>query len=784
MKLNLLPQSLMNYILPVLLIIVVGRVEFLKGFPNISDYENLYGKLMELKTDPNKYAYVKNISFQRDVAKFDLHEGQIFLLSPIQNRVIGALFLGKGVFYASPPTEIEKKQLYRFYETDQLEKEFNMLFLIFADSTLEELEKHLTFTTGKMNEDGNDHVKYCLKFLSDRNGKYFDSNILKFILNDERNNYFYAHFSEKRNKPLCFKFNPYDVEEISLMHRVSYFDNDENFETICQFHKQADYFSGKNLANEKKDQIKIIHYKIESTIEENLDFSAITEVEFTALKSGQKWINFNMFSDMVVDSAFWENEKNVNFFKYKNNSTLWIRCDSILEEHCIRKLKLFYHGDILERDEMGWIYIKNSIGWYPRSAMRLPATFELNFQTPNDLTFVSVGKRMHSEVGDKMITTRWITPKPIRNVSFNLGKYKSFELKDERIPPVTICMSEYGHQDITHVLGKRGVLSGKDMEKQVGADVANSLAFFEHVFGSSQVEHFYATETPYLHGEAFPGLIHLAWTTFQRTGSEGYDEIFRAHEVAHQWWGIGVDFKTYHDQWLSEGFAEYAGLWYMQTVLKDNEKFFDVLKDYRKAILGNRKDIFGSGQEAGPIWLGYRTSSSETKGDYDLIIYKKGAWVLHMLRNMMLDLKTMNEDAFTNMIRDFYKTYEGKKASTEDFQKVVEKHVGGDMDWYFKQWVYRTDTPIYRYSYQTDKQPDGKFLVRFRVKQEEVPDYFKMYMTIKVEFENNREVYLRVFLDGPETAFALPLLPLELKKIEFNALESVLCEVKKEEWDN
>ena len=29
--------------------------------------------------------------------------------------------------------------------------------------------------------------------------------------------------------------------------------------------------------------------------------------------------------------------------------------------------------------------------------------------------------------------------------------------------------------------------------------------------------------------------------------TQGDDEVFRAHEVAHQWWGIGVDFTSYHD---------------------------------------------------------------------------------------------------------------------------------------------------------------------------------------------------------------------------------------------
>ena len=35
-----------------------------------------------------------------------------------------------------------------------------------------------------------------------------------------------------------------------------------------------------------------------------------------------------------------------------------------------------------------------------------------------------------------------------------------------------------------------------------------------------------------------------------------------SHETAHQWWGNIVAWRSYRDQWLSEGFAEYSGVLY------------------------------------------------------------------------------------------------------------------------------------------------------------------------------------------------------------------------------
>jgi aminopeptidase N len=286
-----------------------------------------------------------------------------------------------------------------------------------------------------------------------------------------------------------------------------------------------------------------------------------------------------------------------------------------------------------------------------------------------------------------------------------------------------------------------------------------------------------------MHGEAFPGLVHLSWVTFQQIDYEGQDEIFRAHEVAHQWWGISVDFKTYHDQWLSEGFSEYCGLWYLLIVKEDSEMFFDVLEKWRDEIINNREYLFGSGQEAGPICLGYRTNSTATKGDYDLIIYKKGAFVLHMLRGMLLNLKTMNEDRFENMMKDYFKTYFGKSASTEDFLKIVSKHFGGDMSWFFDQYVYGTDIPLYEFAYKTERTKDDKYLITCRVVQKNVDENFKMYVPLKIILDDDRIARVRVEVTGKEKIFQLPLLPEEPDEIIFNDLESVLCEVDYVDWN-
>jgi hypothetical protein len=396
---------------------------------------------------------------------------------------------------------------------------------------------------------------------------------------------------------------------------------------------------------------------------------------------------------------------------------------------------------------------------------------------------VSVGENISNESDDDdMITSIWSTKYPVRNASFNIGHYDVEEIEEENTPPVNVYMSEGGHSMIANYLAKQGVLSSLDLES-VGFDISNSFKFFTHLFGETPISKVYATEIPYSHGEAFPGLLHLSWLTYQGTSYNGEAQQFRAHEVAHQWWGIQVEYDTYHDKWLSEGLADYSGLWYMHATLNDNKVFFDMLDNWKERILSNRVYIFGQGQQAGPISLGYRTNSKETSGDFDLIIYKKSAWVFHMLRIMLMDLNNYTDDKFIGLLQDYYNTYKGKSASTQDFIRLTSKHFNEDMNWFFNQWIYGTSIPTYKFAYKVSKTIDGKYKARCRVTQENVPPNFRMYVNLKIDFGEDRHAMLRVNVDGGTTEFDLPILPLEPEDIIFNDLNSVLCEVEYEDWN-
>src|SRR5260370_20788620 len=212
----------------------------------------------------------------------------------------------------------------------------------------------------------------------------------------------------------------------------------------------------------------------------------------------------------------------------------------------------------------------------------------------------------------------------------------------------------------------------------------------------------------------------------------------------------------------------------MQAILNDNEKYLKRLRESRGEIRHERG-------KAAPIGLGTRAAES-WHGNYALITYQKGAWVLQMVRNMLLDTRTMNEDRFMAMMHDFYETYRGKRATTLDFQRVVERHVGQSMDWFFNEWVYGTDLPTYTFAWKADRDSRGTgYTAHLRVRQTDVPGSFGMYVPLLIKFEQG-EALIRMLVRGPSTE-AVVHLPAAPKTMELNPLESVLAEVKTEGWD-
>jgi aminopeptidase N len=78
------------------------------------------------------------------------------------------------------------------------------------------------------------------------------------------------------------------------------------------------------------------------------------------------------------------------------------------------------------------------------------------------------------------------------------------------------------------------------------------------------------------------------------------------------------------------------------------------------------------------------------------LVYQKGAWILHMLRQQM------GTEMFWRGIRDYYRQYMNATTSTDQFRQVMEWTSGQDLTWFFRQWLNRPGVPALSGSWHYD----------------------------------------------------------------------------------
>ena len=153
-------------------------------------------------------------------------------------------------------------------------------------------------------------------------------------------------------------------------------------------------------------------------------------------------------------------------------------------------------------------------------------------------------------------------------------------------------------------------------------------------------------------------------------------ETLLSHEIAHQWFGNMATEKSFAHIWLSEGFATYMTILYMENK-HGADTARNILEDARQQVLA-----FAQTNEHPVV--------DDTKDYMELLnanSYQKGGWILHMLR------RQLGDSIFWKSIRSYYAAYAGKNADTKDLQHIFEKVSGKDLSTFFQQWLYTPGIP-------------------------------------------------------------------------------------------
>lgn len=737
------------------------------------------------------------LRWQVDTAVWHLQSGRIWLQRPTgSGHVTGFVFEGSGRFRMTVPDPVELRQLRRFAEDpglEELEESFDSMvvrgFGLPPFAALPDATNAAGWTANSVARDRHDHWLTLRLFDVDARvlaalGRLEDEYLLADMRTRERGWLTYEFDAQRPEEIAVDWFNPsYRVLEGWLsLDRPE--DRDARGRPSRRLATTADLkhvelrADLRRFANESPQgaaKVRPVDARIQARLELEL------------ARGGDRVLQLFLHPWAKVERVSDDRGTELEFLRHhigKRSSAIERKVyDNSLVVLFDRPLRADDPLSLEVSFELELIGYAPGRGWYPsvsfpgsgladRHTARLELTCRDSFQ-------VRATGRLEGETTAKGLrTTTWTIDRPLKMMSFVFAKRHHEEIFPGARNREVAAFSSLG-----------GFVSPERI-RELGTDVLASLEFFQELFASDIPEaRLYAALIPAVHGQAFDGLLHIGDVS-TLTGRVAEQELFRAHEVAHLWWGHELGWHGYRDQWLSEGFAHYSAMMFVEAAVERGRRYFDeMLKSYSDELTGSIESRFSQFNRAGvallnrraadrigPIGHGSRCVVGEAPTAYRSQIYKKGALVLHMLR-MNLRAVSGSDEAFLEVLRAFLERHRGGHPTTADFQAVLEATVPGDWSWFFDQWVFGAEIPTYLWRHRVIRADSG-FTLRLRVEQRDVPPGFRMAVPVAVEYADGERVTLLAPIRQALEELEFPLAR-QPREVIFNPQRAVLARARK-----
>ncbi|HVQ42025.1 MAG TPA: M1 family aminopeptidase [Vicinamibacterales bacterium] len=377
--------------------------------------------------------------------------------------------------------------------------------------------------------------------------------------------------------------------------------------------------------------------------------------------------------------------------------------------------------------EPRFIYSSRS-PWYPQGQSSDYATVDMRLSVPADYQVVASGSLVRTAIAPALDAGRGGPQRSVRTSEFVSDRpVRYLACVISRLVPVGRTRVDVPGMPALNL----DVMSNQRMagsNRQMAPRVSSMLQYFAKTIGEAPYPDFTLTAVddnlPGGHSPAFFAIFHqplptspYSWSDDPVAFEDNYKHLFLAHEVAHQWWGQAIGWKNYHEQWLSEGLAQYFAALYAAQ-----DRGPAMLDTLIQAMRESTKDYY----DQGPISLGYRLGHIKRDGRvFRAVVYNKSAIVMHMLRRLIGD------EAFFSGLRRFYSTYRFKKAGAEDLQAAFEAGTSLKLDRFFDMWIRGFAKPAVRASFE-NREEGGVIRI------EQTRGVFDFPLTVSVQYADGK----------------------------------------------
>jgi Peptidase family M1 domain len=756
--------------------------------------------LNELRLD-SAHVYTISSADRIELRQGDLviafERGKLAFFEPFEGRSTGFVFSGLGHTLGLPRDPAEKQQLARFLGAPVLDQQFVSIYARFTDDTAQDLLAQ--FTRASLQPAPDDPFSSLWLTQMERLNPNHSLRILFEKYAGTPRHFFHAAIDGIQTGPFDILID--DMRRENFMLGQPRAVNKNNVYDVWTSYALPGF-------SPSPTSFHALHYQVNTTIRTDNSLEGDSTIEFRATVANEKVLFTQLSRSLKVESISSASGENLLFFQNEGltQQQLRSRGDDTL---CVFfphgwnagdtfTLRFHYRGNVIENYGNSVLFVGARESWYPHSGDAADfAAYDLTFRWPKRLRLAATGEKSDEREDGEFLVAHWRSNLPFSEAGFNLGEYAVISLSSgnhtvevyanklleqailTRMERSAVNPDPMPRPPMVEAKPLGGILappppSPAEALNSLAREVNSSIAFFEKYNGPFPFRRLAVSQIPGTFGQGWPGLLYLSTFSFlppeaqeraglNSTSQEAFTDIIPVHEVAHQWWGNVVGWSLYRDQWIDEGLSVYLSLLFADSQKIPDHTLQAWLSRYRKRLVTKPTDSDLAPGDIGPVTMGTRLSSSKSPDAYDVVVYSKGAWIFHMLREMLREPNPREPDArFIALLHALVTKYAQKPLSTEQLQKEVEALMtpkmdldgGRSMEWFFEEYVRGTGIPHYKVEFATRKTDKG-YQVRGKLLQSGVLRSFIAPVPLYIGLLGGRSVFLgTVIATGEETSFS------------------------------
>ena len=706
--------------------------------------------LYRLSLNPAKQFHVRDLQVEGPDLVLQLRSGSMFVAETPEG-VTGVVLIGVGEARFSPPDEAERTQLQIFSGSQMLVEPFTAAFIRVRPEDFKGTVKAASIEERKPSDRD---LARARDVFEEYVGRTLQLNLMDLSTDrwsiTPQSNDLIAEIRTRRFGTLTYTRSNADPEDITLFDRrrrrnISVYASPAKLERRGRFYTEDD-----------RVDYDILAYDVDvSVLPERERIEGTTRLKVRIRGESASSLNLRLAEGLVVRGVFAPEHGRLLHLRIVNQNSLIVSLPGTMIRGAEIWLSVSYAGFLpsqeLEREavtvaqqeaieampvplEPRYLY-SNRTYWYPQSIVTDYATGSLRVTVPEGYDVVATGRRTGpaappagvAEGGPKRMSI-FEAEQPIRYLAFAISRFRDLGSTAYRSD------TDDGDTSINVLANGRQVSRARGLTPRA----AEIYGFYTSLLDDTPYPGFTVAFTerdlPGGHSPAYFAIVDqpqrgaASWRN-DPVNFDNFPLFFLAHEIAHQWWGQGIGWKNYHEQWLSEGISQYFAALYAERHLGP-EVVTTVLKQMRRTAMAQ--------SAKGPVYLGYRLG--HVQGDprvFRSVVYNKGAMVLHMLR------RVIGDDAFFKGLRAFYTDFRFQKAGTGDLIEAMQKASGRNLERFFDQWIFGAALPEARFSHTVD---GSRLLLRL-----EQPGDAEFPVTVRITYQSGRTDDVIMVATGPKT---------------------------------